>query len=237
MSDKGIIFSAPMVRALLDGRKTQTRRLLKPAPFVDHMGNFCAPDRAGKLWNWGQHPDGRPCTRNYQARHVPFVTGDRLYVRENFQLLSFGDYLPTKHQPADVRFAATDPCADLPADTRGYPWRPCIHMPRWASRLWLAVTDVRVQRLQDCSEADAIAEGVERIDDPRGTAWKSYETCKDGSPHPHASVPNASPLTSYRELWDSLHTAKGTTWDANPWVVAVTFDVHHGNIDAEADHG
>lgn len=223
MADKGIIFSAPMVRALLNGRKTQTRRLLKPAPFVDHLGNFCAPDRDGKIWNWGQHADGRPCTRNYQAKHVPFTTGDRLYVRENFQLLRIGDYLPTKHQPAEVRFAATDPCADLPADTRGYPWRPCIHMPRWASRLWLAVTDVRVQQLQDCSAADAEAEGVFAH-----VALYSVDKV-------FRSERSAIALQYYAKLWNSLHTAEGTTWEANPWVAVISFGVHHGNIDAAPD--
>lgn len=222
MSDKGVIFSAPMVRALLDGRKTQTRRLIKPAPFIDDMGNFCAPDRKRQVWNWGQNIDGTPCLRNF-VKKMPSAPGDRLYVRENFQLLSFGDYLPTKSQPADVRFAATDPCADLPVDARGYPWRPCIHMPRWASRLWLAVTDVRVQRLQDISRSDAIDEGVDEL---RFHVWRDYSL--DAS-----SVAGlGDPRESFRTLWNTLHTKPGERWEGNPWIVAVSFDVHRGNIDA-----
>jgi hypothetical protein len=103
-------------------------------------------------------------------------------------------------------------------------------MPRWASRLTLTVTDVRVERLQDCSEADAEAEGVERVDYQGAQAWKSYETYPDGSRHPHSSVPNRLARISYRELWNSINGAGA--WEQNPWVVALTFTVEQRNIDA-----
>jgi hypothetical protein len=241
VADKGIIFSAAMVRALLDGRKTQTRRLLKGAPKGDW---HCDQGAVGLRWVAGPGAPSMPC-------RVPYAVADRLYVRES------GIEYPGVAGGSDL-FRH-----DVPAESeRGHYWvrdrlgvgasysvkgcsraaalaggrrkvRPSIHMPRWASRMWLAVTDVRVQRLQECSEADAIAEGIERIDDPRGTAWKSYETYADGKPHPHAVVPNRSPLTSYAELWNSLHTAECERWQDNPWVVAVSFEVHLGNIDAK----
>ena len=88
---------------------------------------------------------------------------------------------------------------------------PPIHMPRWASRITLTVTDVRVQRLQEISEADAIAEGID------ATATKHF----------------GNPVKAYAALWNSLHGAENEhSWEANPWIVAVTFDVREGNIDA-----
>lgn len=244
MADKGIPFSAPMVMALLAGAKTQTRRLITPRG-----------DPRVSLFN-GEWTDAYvmdPGNAEWRQRDLPCAEGDRLYVREAYY--QFGHWEPlshllTKGGKQKWGFVADSPEIrfDAPEEHRlgrhhKDPATPAWHkrlgrfMPRNASRLWLAVTEVRVQRLQDISEADAIAEGVERIDDPRGTAWKSYETLPNGQPHPHASVPNCSPVTSYRELWDSLHAEAGTRWADNPWIVAVNFDVHRGNIDAEAANG
>lgn len=172
MTDHPIIFSAPMVRALLDGRKTQTRRL--------------ATSPLAKI-----------------------APGDRLWVRENFQLLSFGDYAVTRAQPCDFRYAATDRLADADRDVRGYPWRPSIHMPRWASRITLTVEAVHAQQLQEISEADAIAEG-----------------CPCQTPEELAGMEARG---WFCDLWESLHGVDA--WAANPAVVAITFSVHRGNID------
>lgn len=196
MSDKGIIFSAPMVRALLDGKKHQTRRLLNPQPaMLTGSGKRIYEDTdCKKSWQPGADDD------------LPFHKGQRLYVRENFQLLELSDFSITKTQPADVRFAATDALADMNAENRGYPWRPCIHMPRWASRITLWVWRVTVQRLQDITEAEARGEGVAMVAD------RNY---RDG----------------FAILWNSLHQEAGTRWEDNPFVVAVHFDVGHHNID------
>ncbi len=99
--------------------------------------------------------------------------------------------------------------------------------PRWASRISLRVTEVRIEPLQDISEADAIAEGIERFwNSPPGheteISWKSYETCSDGTPHPHALAPNKSPITSYKEIWISIHGK--ASWEANPAVAAISFE-------------
>ncbi|MDW9960953.1 hypothetical protein GOB20_24735 [Sinorhizobium meliloti] len=191
MADRPILFSAPMVRALLDDRKTQTRRMLKPQP--DDILE-------------GQIP-----------RQLRIAGGDRLWARETWQGLSFGDYRPTKSSLCEVRYAATDPCADLDAEARGYPWRPSIFMPRWASRLTLIVSDVRVERLQDISEADAIAEGAEqyssstKLSRPFNPDWKGIY--REG----------------YAELWNAINGAGA--WEANPWVAAYTFTVIKQNID------
>lgn len=99
---------------------------------------------------------------------------------------------------------------------------PSIHMPRWASRIWLQVTDVRVQRLQECSEADAWAEGIDDESDLYINAERKVS----------AGAPMAVACLTYADLWNSLHTAEGERWQDNPWVVAVSFEVHRGNINA-----
>lgn len=112
-------------------------------------------------------------------------------------------------------------------------WRPSTHMPRWASRLTLTVTDVRVQRLQDISDADAIAEGVTRCtwaEDMAGdgrTEWHVPE-CTPGE-YPGCTNSHPTPRGPFMELWDQIN---GTgAWQANPWVCATTFEVHRCNID------
>lgn len=142
--------------------------------------------------------------------------GDRLWARETWQGLSFGDYQPTKSSLCEVRYAATDPCADLDAEARGYPWRPSIFMPRWASRLTLIVTDVRVERLQDISDADSIAEGVE-------------QSAKFPGRYLTPAGDYAVPKVAYQRLWENIN-GKGA-WDANPWVAAYTFTVIKQNVD------
>lgn len=289
MADKGIIFSAPMVRALLDGRKTQTRRIIKPQPakwearVIDITTPFfCEHEQA-----WGQvETIWNRCSAMWEPEEevwrpikLPCAPGDRLYVREACraeELLRPPQTRPSTRRERQVtgrtsvivcddldgidgiRYLADDQWVRIESTPEaGDRWSalfyygqkagarpaglvgkgvPSIHMPRWASRLTLTVTAVRVQRLQEISEEDAIAEGIERIDDPRGTAWKSYETLPNGQPHPHASVPNASPLTSYAELWNSLHRKPGERWEDNPWIFAISFTCHRGNID-EAAHG
>ena len=194
MTDKPIIFSAPMVRALLEGRKTQTRRLLKVRQ----------PHRANKLREgdnaaWfcdGEHLKNQPCEDHAYRIPIYFMPGDRLYVREAI------------HWTGDLRFVADDAVVDLDRMPDGFTaWRkmvPSIFMPRWASRLTLTVTEVRVQRLQEISVADVRAEGVEILH-------------------------SVDPKHSFHTLWNSLHGPDA--WDENPWVAAISFDVRRGNID------
>ena len=185
MTDRPIIFSAPMVQALLAGRKTQTRRILKaPYGMLERTGNG----------EW------KPiCTR--------FFPNDRLYVREAFQ--GHTAYEAHGYKPSDWGNKPIWYCADGEPDplySASSRKRPSIHMPRWASRLTLTVTDVRVQRLQDISDADAKAEGAK----PWTCAEQSY-------------------ITDFAAIWRTIHNPEA--WDANPWVVAISFDVRHGNIE------
>lgn len=228
MADRPIIFSAPMVRALLDGRKVQTRRVLKPQPPLCDLASEMQEDF--ELRGWQCIPVGE---RFAVVKRLPYAIGDRLWVREAVR----ADEHP-EEEIIGVRYLADDHFEALPstdeAEERHFILRcyrstdpdldafkpvPPIHMPRWASRLTLTVTGVRVQRLQEISEADARAEGVECDSD----GWRDYlmpstQCC-------------SSPRDSFHSLWNSLHGP--AAWDANPWVAAISFTVERRNIDAK----
>lgn len=236
MSDKGIIFSAAMIRALLAGRKMQTRRLFKarfgmgePMNLQDHgIGDYSGSNSDPASWGYPGAEEG--C--DMSLAHWPYLSGysvgDRLYVREANELHDENGRDVRRHvaDGSKLQWSNREQAAWIEEYSRKH--CPSIHMPRWASRLWLAVTEVRVQRLQDCSEADAVAEGIESYG--YGTLWGWIDYLQT---NPNLTRCFADPRESYRSLWNSLHTAKGTAWEANPWIVAVSFDVHLGNIDAE----
>ena len=237
MTDRPILFSGPMIRAILDGRKTQTRRILKPASVSGQWPGTMWPQYVNgeRIGDSSGKPEMIDLPANdggvIWSGPTPYVPADRLWVRESWQGLSFGDYQPTKNRVCEVRYAATDPCADLDAETRGYSWRPSIHMPRWASRLTLIVGDVRVQRLQEIDEVDAIAEGVEPLHQgyyPYGIST-FITTFVAGREVPAQYCPTAH--DSFKRLWNMINAERGYGWDTNPWVVALTFDVIKQNID------
>lgn len=211
--DRPIIFSAPMVRALLEGRKTQTRRLAdKPASVrtsttVDGVPTgLVVPDHLG-----GERVSLPSTWRSVKS-------GDRLWVREAWKPHSTFDHLPPREIPQSNMFYLADERYS-PSGSRS---RPSIHMPRWASRITLTVTDVRVQRLQEISAGDAIREGIAYP--PAGMTMD--EACEYGT----------DPRSEFRSLWNSLHGPGA--WDADPWVVALTFTVARQNIDVGgADDG
>ncbi len=223
MADKGIIFSAPMVRALLAGRKTQTRRLAK---FVQPQpdGNWHCRGNGGGMMGMDASQ-----VRDLGHHYSAYAPGDRLYVREAFTVRGiYSDVVEVGYR-AHANASHTEFVEQWPVETardhKGrrskvtWPqYRPSIHMPRWASRLWLEVTDVRVQRLREITEGDARCEGIERGE----AGWRDYQ---ERFSH------MLSPRESFATLWDSLHTTEGERWQDNPWIVAVTFTVHHGNID------
>lgn len=190
MTERPILFSAPMVRAILDGTKTQTRRVVKPCKDLG-IGCELAPcELAGEV-NAGDYSN---------ARYQP---GDRLWVRETFLI---PDARASNFPP--WVYAADYTEADRPC-TR---WKPSIHMPRAASRITLEVTGVRVERLQDISEADAIAEGIEpTMPNPGHWNWRDY-LIEGGQTHA---------VLSYKTLWESINGPD--SWDLNPWVWVVEF--------------
>ncbi|MCG6112905.1 MAG: hypothetical protein MEQ74_12075 [Paracoccus sp.] len=236
MADRPILFSAPMVRALLDGSKTQTRRMLKLGnrrpEYIGPQG--CTDDPS--CWGWsdddrgdywlvqsGNSDTGYLEWSDWQGAYAP---GDRLWVREAFRGdKGYDAYPPREWSGWPVHYEADGAGAIDPGRIR-----PSIHMPRWASRITLTVTDVRVQRLQDISEVDVIAEGCPV--DPH-----YHDTTQDGSnPHMVQLAPWRwqSPRAWFHDLWERLHGADA--WEANPWVCALTFAVQRGNIDQEKPH-
>lgn len=231
MADRPILFSAPMVRALLGGRKTQTRRALKPQPaqWEARVIDIREPIFDGEYQQWGQWETiWNRCSAMWEPEedifnplNLRFAVGDRLWVKETWRTHKSWD----SDKPSDIiacsrvwyEADARDNC-----DQHGKV-RPSIFMPRWASRITLLVDDVRVERLQDISEADAIAEGIERDGEVGNEpAWKHYP---DGSP----AGGWLDPRESYRTLWNSINGPGA--WEANPWVVAITFRVVRANID------
>lgn len=209
MTDKPILFSGPMVRALLDDSKNQTRRVLRPQPFPVG-GPFYRPHPVTDPRQW-HSVSARGTIANIQI--VPYAPGDRLWVREHWRTHVAYQDLPPRDLGGEepVRYEA-----DGYLETWGWPFmdapgrlRQGMHMPRWASRLTLIVTDVRVQRVQEMDRGDAMGEGC---------------------PFPNmAKGPN--PLEWFADLWNDLNEKRGFGWDVNPWVCAVTFTVHHQNID------
>lgn len=233
MADRPILFSAPMIRALLDGRKTQTRRAIKPQPFSDgyydeEIDCTLVPAPARNLsdyFRFGAAAVGGGAVRT-KTWEPPYAAGDRLWVREAHALVGCIDpgwllYRASGYEAECARHGFDKP---YPAESK-VRWRPSIHMPRRLSRLTLVVTDVRVERLQDISEADAKAEGIERLKSGRGfydpTVGRSL--VRVGHYFRRAS-------DSYSALWD--HINGPGSWDANPWVAAYTFNVHCCNIDS-----
>lgn len=203
MKERGIIFNDEMVRAILDGRKTQTRRIIKSVPTTHDfhgwvMSSTCAKDEGKACWAIGDSP----LLKDPIRRNCPFgKIGDRLWVRETWQCglctESTFAYRAT-HKPSDLEEGWSEIIK----------WRPSSQMPRWASRILLEITDVRVGRLQDISQADAIAEGA---------------------PPSHPSIDAVSreygfpdfPRSWFGQTW--WHIYGKENWQANPWVWVIEF--------------
>lgn len=220
MSERQILFSAPMVRAILEGRKTQTRRVFNPQPRGDvaslaHIGTFvktgralfAARDAARQPVN--AFPIGSHSVKDDIA--CPYgKAGGHLWVRETLRLHADGNW----HRGADdslIELAQDDERVSYMiawAHHQERDYCPSIHMPRFACRLVLELTKVRVERVQDISDDDAIAEGIEPSD--------------VGDANEEAAF-NAA---AYAELWDALNKKRGFGWDINPWVWVLEFKRH-----------
>lgn len=223
MADKPILFSAPMVLALLAGTKTQTRRLLAPGAErlicrtcgcseKEWKNSGCKCERGDLQWT--------PCD-------LPrYRVGDVLWVREAWQSDTNVNHLPPRDIPKEspVWYPADDGSSFVTdwSIRSTSKTRPGMFMPRWASRITLRVTEVRVQRLRDISRDEAIAEGIQRV---TGLAnfWAAGVDAKA----------TMSPESAFAVLWDSLNAARAP-WSSNPFVAAYTFDVRKSNIDKGA---
>lgn len=251
MKERPILFSGVMVRALLDGSKTQTRRIVKVrneqppawATFVSEghslsqngaarpVGSFywseeqAANGPLKTLRRWPILPAKHPMAGDWYWTPSPFgKIGDHLWVRETWRgvveinppgkttELGVARYVPGQEYCRRVEYQATH-------ERDGEPWRPSIHMPRWASRITLEVTGVRVERLQDISYEDAIAEGVSDF----ASTFPDDEKSAIGETPEQTARRLQWPQRQYHLLWDSLNAARGVGWDANPWVWVVEF--------------
>lgn len=219
MRERPIIFNADMVRAVLDGRKTQTRRVMKVQPESNQLGLLritASTNRSdiGK-YHWAES--------NATGNHVrsklfacPYgAVGDRLWVRETFRVHSRATDLATLVYKASEQQSWTQQTHRVPIEKCNKPavvdkWTPSIHMPRWASRITLEITGVRVERMYDISEADARAEGVEQL---RGGFWRHYQ--------PGWTQHQLSARGSFVTLWKSIYGEE--SWQANPWVWVIEF--------------
>jgi hypothetical protein len=221
MKQRPILFNGAMVRAILSGQKTQTRRVMKVQPLLN--GHFWQVYGAG----WSDNVTSVPAMPGHSlARNCPFgQPGDQLWVREAWM-----PDAPRDGTWADVEFYG---CKDAPlslipehyrtpehclfsATWTGTPmvgWTPSIHMPRWASRITLEITGVRVERLKDISEEDARSEGIEI--EPGTAHWKNYDLTPGNWRYWE------SPIQSFRTLWESINGAG--SWEANPWVWVLEF--------------
>ncbi|HHL1518096.1 TPA: morphogenetic protein [Klebsiella pneumoniae] len=225
MTERGMIFNAEMVRAILDGRKTQTRRIMKVQPESNQLGLLLITDSTkhsdiGK-YHWAES--------NATGNHVrsklfscPFgAVGDRIWVRETWSS-DFANYYPNdrvwyaadNNRQLDIEVVdgvrgIYSPESDVHVPFR---WQPSIHMPRWASRILLEITDVRVERLNAISEEDATAEGVP----PAGSLLPDY---LGTFLTPKGDFATAK--VAFQRLWESIYGEE--SWKANGWVWVISF--------------
>jgi len=210
-----IIFNSDMVRAILDGRKSQTRRVIKPQPKSQGIKSF------GEAWEWKKGAGGFSGSTLHQLKaaygllyHCPYgVPGERLWVRETF----FYEW-PDMDPPEDMKdcriiFRADEPnYLDPFTLEENYRWSPSIHMPRWASRITLEITDVRVERLHEITVGDVIAEGIHQRHLDKYAKFPEFH-------------PNDIPGMAFREIWNPINAKRGYPWESNPWVWVVEFKV------------
>jgi len=185
MKERPILMNAEMVNATLDDRKTQTRRVMKPQPgYVNKRADGYAVSFNKYLMSYPELLIKCPYGK----------IGDRLWVRENFHYEpATGAEYGEAPQPDEIHYAATFPYRGMEPK-----WTPSIHMPRWASRIDLEITDIRVEHIQDISDTDCFSEGI-----------KTRRGC--------------DPRNTFEELWDSINKKRGHGWDINDWVWAISF--------------
>lgn len=220
VTDRPILFSAPMVRALLDGRKTQTRRVLKPKK---------QSQRCLLSSGWTDDYILDPGNREWLEQYYRWRVGDRLWVRETWRCNGWASDVATIFYRASEGDGYTAMCEQWPVVDRKplrveTKWAPSLHLPRWASRLTLTVTDVRVQRIQGIRHADAKAEGV--------LPFAPHRAPQGGSCDGDSSGFDDCARCAFKLLWADI--TGGEAWFQNPWVVAVSFRAAHHNIDQPA---
>ncbi|RCX20908.1 hypothetical protein DFR58_101110 [Anaerobacterium chartisolvens] len=221
--EKPILFSTSMVKAILAGRKTLTRRIIKRVPPETHR--FEEMDDGTFEAYWGGYAPDIPafidgCTR---MKFRPYcLPGDILWVKETWHYethmhdLTAGEPdLPSGRYSHRYIYRASNPVYPVDVGVAEHGWRPSIHMPREAARILLKVTDVSAERLQDITEEEARREG----------AVKTYPyTCPVTGKTAHMQDDNGTFRDGFACIWDSLNAARGFGWDTNPWVWVIEFE-------------
>jgi hypothetical protein len=218
MREHPILFSAPMVRAILEGRKSVTRRVLKTQPMpplppgplyiIDEPGSRTFDIHLRPRFSRGQFIGS---DRMFTAT-APYAPGDRLWVREAWRTEARHDHLPPRDVPPTAIVSYEADYDREPNDGCRGRYRPPMFMLRWASRITLEVTGVKVERLQDISEEEAKAEGPE---------WADGPYFPNGVP---SHVVHHGWRARFAHLWDSINAKRpGCSWDDNPWVAAISF--------------
>jgi hypothetical protein len=194
-----ILFSTEMVKAILENRKTMTRRVVKPQP----RGKLVILDKTSASRGVFDFVE------KYNETHFcPYgQVGDRLWVRETCQYPINRDGTPVKK--AIYKADLSD--ADIESEACDWDWNPSIFMPRWASRITLKITNIKVERLQEITEEDAIAEGIPAFA-PKGVR-----------------VSSTIPRKHFASLWDKINSKNGYEWSVNPWVWVISFWVVEHN--------
>jgi hypothetical protein len=214
VKERPVLFSGPMVRAILEGRKTMTRRVIKPQPQVAPEGDNPYGNRGDRLWvreTWNSFRELTDVERAKQSGILDrFHKGKIRDISAGAMELPVGTGVLRAIYAADFGDWAFDPDSDLH-------WRPSIFMPRALSRISLEITDVRVERVQDISEEDAKAEGIgvlplQSADDPSAW-WQS-------APGVHQ---DRNARGSFIQLWDSINAKRGYGWIVNPWIWVISF--------------
>lgn len=232
MKDRPIIFNSEMVRAVLEGRKTQTRRIMKVQPESNQLGLLRITASTNRTDTGKYHWAESNATGNHVRSKLfacPYgAVGDRLWVRETWSE-DFANYYPNDR----VWYAADDDRRldiEVVKGVRGifspesnvhvpFRWHPSIYMPRWASCITLEITGVRVERLQDISESDAVAEGIEPLPLEPDMPQFYHEYFPIGIKNGLRC--NMSAAGSFSGLWEAIYGKE--SWQANPWVWVIEF--------------
>jgi len=218
-----IIFNSEMVRAILEGRKTQTRRVIKPQPSPKRVCKTHDPKQMLRTTDFDlvKLKDNTLAEPNSPAHIQECLygkVGDKLWARETWWDLGFWSkegkwHGRTHHHIIAPKYVADGKPEGLIAESKRpslqCKWwkRPSIFMPKWAARIWLEITNIRVERVQDISEQDAEAEGTSKMHlDNLGQTWRTYKR-------------------GFESLWDSINNKRGFSWDSNPFVWVIEFKV------------
>jgi len=222
MKEHPILFSTPMVQAILEGRKTQTRRIMKPQPVL-HNDVIKLPigleAHSAELKAWKKkgytHIGNKAPMEGYLFRPIKKEVGDQLWVRETWCEWEFGKKYGYKADGFIERYGAweRDMTNSFHDVERVEKWKPSLFMPREASRIQLELSDIRAERIQDISEEDALAEGVAFKDYPGGRYYQTYGEDE--------IFDEASARDSFEMLWASINNYD--TWEFNYWVWVYEF--------------